>query len=167
MWQSHCNDWPYMPRTTNNMPSLIVTDSRESSTQWSGCPWSSLLTHPQWIWRAIQVWVWAHSPLLVWPHFLGHATKRLKTFLLVNPVWLKKNKVRVGSVIRHKQAKQTWSHVPEKIFITWKETMHGRSSNNFIGFITDWLSVAFTQKMHLLTQTNINNLATWIWKGKE
>lgn len=33
--------------------------------------------------------------------------------------------------------------------------------------ITDWFSSPFTQKMHLLTQTNINNLAIWMEEGKK
>lgn len=102
------------------------------------------------------------SPLLVWPHFLGHATKHLRTFQLVHPVWLQKNKGSMGLVKRHKQATHARSHARENF-----QHLHGRSWNIFTGFITNWFSMSFAQKMHLLTQTDINNLAIWMQEGKE
>jgi len=32
---------------------------------------------------------------------------------------------------------------------------------------TYWLSLSFTQKMHLLTQSDINNLAIWMQMAEE
>lgn len=54
------------------------------------------------------------SPSLAWPHFLGHATKHLRTFQLMHPARLKENKpVRVCSSKGDKQVTRTWNHVPE------------------------------------------------------